>query len=47
MKTRAGAIQALLGLVLIGISVALIYWPASFGAVGFLLFMEAAWGKTG
>lgn len=46
MKNRAGAIQAAAGLVLVAVSVALIYWPAAFGVVGFLLFIEAAWGRS-
>ena len=44
MKTRAESLQGLAGLALIAVGVALVYWPAAFVAVGFLLFVEAAWG---
>jgi len=46
MKTGADSVQALAGLVLIAVSAALIYWPATFAAVGLLLFIEAAWGRA-
>jgi hypothetical protein len=46
MKTRTESLQGLIGLSLIAVSIALVYWPAAPGVVGFLLFVEAAWGRT-